>query len=467
MSTQFLSVHCHYYQPPRGNPFDPTPLVEADAAPFNNWNERITHECYTPNAEVGNFDAISFNVGETLAGWLAAHAPETYARIVAADRTNVEQWGNGNAIAQPLHHTILPLSRKEDKVTQIKWGQAAFRHRFGRESEGMWIPEMAIDHETIEALIDSGIKWTILSEGQVDGKPAGSGPFWARLANGKKIKVFIRDERLSNDIAFNLGRFGGAGRWAHEALVPRKREAGALTLIASDGETFGHHWPGEEQFLHWLLGYEAHAAGYDVITLNRYARQTEPSAEVGLRENTAWSCGHGLGRWATGCGCTPGQSHWKGAVRRAMDNLRHEIDGVYEAETRRMAGKSGIQLRDAYIDVALGLAPGADFLRRQEIDLPEAESRRLLALVEAQYYRQCMYASCTWFFPDLDSHTTRYGIASAAYAIKRVREATGIDLSGEFRRDLSIATGSEIKTGLPIDGALIYDDLVEAMAGQA
>ncbi len=466
MNTQYLCVHCHYYQPQRGNPFDGRPLVEPDAAPFTNWNERITAECYRPNAEIGNFDGISFNLGDTLAGWLEEHAPETYQRILQADRTNVEQLKVGNAIAQPLHHTILPLSRREDKVAQVKWGKAAFAHRFGREASGMWMPEMAVDFETLDVLAEEGIEWTLLSEGQVDGKPAGAGPYWVRLPSGRKIKVFVRDEQLSNDMAFNLGRFGGAGRWAREVLVPRKRDAGALTLIASDGETFGHHWPGEEQFLHWLLGYEAHAAGYEIITLSRYIQQVEPTEEVTLRENTAWSCAHGLARWATGCGCTPGQSYWKGAVRRAMDNLRFEIDRLYEDEVRHIDGVDATALRHAYIDVILDSTRPEDFLQRQGINLSGEAANRLRALVEAQYYRQRMYASCTFYFADLDAHTTRYGIANAAYAVKLVSDATGIDLSRNFRRDLSIATGQDSKTGLPIDGALIYDELFEGLPGR-
>jgi alpha-amylase/alpha-mannosidase (GH57 family) len=463
-NTQKLCVHCHYYQPPRGNPFSGEPLVEPDAAPARNWNERITAECYEPNAKIGNFEEISFNIGETLMGWLAENCPSTYQLILQADDMNVAQHQSGNAIAQPMHHTILPLDRREDKVTQVLWGKTAFAHRFGRQTIGMWLPEMAVDIETLEVLVQQGIEWVLLSEGQVEDKPPGAGPFWICLPGGKRIKVFIRDEKLSNDMAFCLGNFGGAGRWAHEVLIPYKRDAGPLTLVATDGETFGHHWLGEEQFLHWLLTYEAGAAGYEVVTLSRYAQMVEPQDEVLVRENTAWSCSHGLGRWATGCGCTPGDSFWKGAVRRAMDSLRVEIDELYRQEIGRIDGVDPIALRDAYIKVVLGSIPRQRFLLEEEVDVRGEDAERLLKLLEAQFYRQRMYASCTYFFPLLESHTTRYGIANAAYAIKLTHDATSVDLSPNYRQDLSVAVGEEEDTGKPIRGDQIFDELYSVLA---
>lgn len=464
VSTQYLSVHCHYYQPQRGNPFAQQTLLEPDAAPYENWNARITAECYQPNADLGNFGLISFNIGETLATWLEEVSPGTYQAVLAADAQHVTNNRHGNAIAQPMHHTILPLSIRSDQVTQVTWGKKAFEHRFGRVPTGIWLPEMAVDLQTLEVLVDCGIKWTILTESQVDGKPAGAGPFWLLLPKGKKIKVFVRDEQLSNDMAFNLGRFGGAGRWAREVLIPRKRDAGALTLIATDGETFGHHWPGEEQFLHWLLEYEARSAGYSVVRLGEYVESVEPDSEVTLRENTAWSCGHGLARWATGCQCTGGNAYWKGAIRRAMDNLRFSLDDIYQREMSRRGILNALELRDGYIDVILGKIAEEKFLAGRDIRLNSEEAQGVLKLVEAQYYRQCMYASCTYFFAELDALTTRYGVANAAYAVQLTLKATGIDLSQDFRKDLSIATGQRIADGAPITGDQIYDEIVSSFS---
>src|SRR5688572_7761604 len=161
MPEYYLGIHCHYYQPPRGNPFGEQVLVEADAAPYANWNARIAAECYGPNAAIGNYRHLSFNVGDALMHWLAENAPDVYTAFIQADAVNIEQAGVGNAIAQPLDHILLPLARREDKLTQVKWGRAAFEQRFGRRPSAMWLPEMAVDYETLEVLVEEGIEWTI------------------------------------------------------------------------------------------------------------------------------------------------------------------------------------------------------------------------------------------------------------------------------------------------------------------
>jgi hypothetical protein len=455
----YLCVHGHFYQPPRGNPFVSTPLVEPDAAPYANWNERITAECYRPIAELGLFEKLSFNIGYTLLSWLEDHAPDVYKRILEGDLAHRRLYEDvGNAIAQPMLHTILPLDCRQDKITQVVWGKAAFERRFGRPSEGLWLPEMAVDLETLEVLAEQGIAWTILAASQVVGAEQGAGPYRVRLPGGGYIAIFVRDESLSNDIAFNLGNFGGAGRWARNVLIPYRRQAGQLTLIATDGETFGHHWPDEEQFLRWLLGYEAGAAGYRVITLGRYFHMVEPVGEVEIVENSAWSCGHALGRWSRGCPCTPDDSWWKGGLRRALDNLRHELDDLYLAETARL-GVDAHALRNAYIGVILEEVAPQDFIRQQGIEVDDEHALRLLKLVQSQYHRLRMYSSCTFFFAKLDGLGPRYGIANAAYAVQLAEQATGLDLSSNFRHDLSVVV--DVNNGLT--GVDLYDEVTSGI----
>ena len=159
--------------------------------------------------------------------------------------------------------------------------------------------------------------------------------------------------------------------------------------------------------------------------------------------------------------------YWKGAVRRAMDNLRIEIDDLYRNEVGRLNGVNPRRLRDDYIKVVLGNTARERFLQEEEIDLPADAAERLLKLVEAQYYRQRMYSSCTYFFPLLDLHTTRYGIANAAHSIRLIREATGVDLAANYRHDLSIASGQEIDTGNPIYGDQIFDEFNNVFTSSA
>ncbi|MBI4769019.1 MAG: DUF3536 domain-containing protein [Chloroflexi bacterium] len=452
MSESFFCFHGHFYQPPRGNPLEINGVLEEpEAAPYRNWNERITAECYAPLAAMGTFEHMSFNLGATLARWLETNAPTTYARIVAADRANVEKWGVGNALAQPAHHTILPLNRTRDKTLQVRWGLISFEHRFGRPAEGMWLPEMAVDLETLQVLYDNGVKFTLLSQAQVRGAEAGAGPYWVKLSSGDRLAVYVRDDWHSNQLAFEVHSLGGAGRWARSTLTPLRKNYGRLMLLATEGETFGYHHPGEEHFLRWLLEYEAGAVGYEVTTLARDLHNHPPTREVEINEYTAWNCPHGLARWSTGCECTPGDTRWKGALRRALDNLANRLDEVYVDYIRNL-GVDPWPVRESYFRVYLGRMTEGQFLRDSNLGwLNSRQVGSLLTLLLAQFHRQRMYVSSAFFFEDLDRPEPRYAIANAVRAIRLAAQATGADFTSSLRRDLALVVSNRSgKTGAKI-----------------
>jgi hypothetical protein len=457
MSDCYLCIHGHFYQPPRADPFTGRIPREPDAAPYANWNERVTAECYAPNAEAGHFGRISFNLGGTLARWLDEHAHATYERVIAAERDYWRAHGVGNGLAQPVHHTILPLARRRDKVCQVRWGIASFTHRFGHRPDGMWLPEMAVDYETLEVMAAEGVRFTILSDEQVRGDlEAGAGPYRVRLPGGGEIIAFVRDQHLSNALSFGMPDLADVDDWLQEQVEWRCRRD-RLLLITTDGETFGHHHrQGVEVLDRVLSAGEAH--GYQLTTLGVYLRQIPPRAELEVIENTAWSCAHRLDRWVVGCACTPGESRWKGALRRALDNLASDLDGVYVHEARRL-GADPWSLRDDYIAVVLGQVDGPTLLTGNGLGhLEDKKSQRLLALLEAQFYRQRMYASCTLFFGDLDRHEPRYAIANGVRALALTRYATGDDLSHSFRRDLGVAaSGRTGRTAADIFDAMIAE----------
>ncbi len=450
-------VHGHFYQPPREDPFTGVISLEKGAKPFANFNERINAECYRPNAELGNFDVLSFNLGPTLAAWLESHDPPTYQRIVEADRRNRAAHGVGNALAQAYNHTILPLATRRDKETQIVWGVADFRHRFGHQPLGMWLPEMAVDQETLEVLASQGIAFTILSPHQARGQLDGAGPYRVRLPRGREIAVFFRDEALSNRLAFSSDLTNNAKDFAWNCLSDVHGPGERLRLIATDGETFGHHHRGGARFLHDLLYEEAPSAGYEVTFLARYWQEHPPTAEVEIIDGTSWSCGHGVARWREGCTCTQGDSGWKRHLRGALDRLASEIDALYQDEVKRWVADPW-QLRNGYIQVVLGEMEGRAFLAQQAGGkLTEEQAKRILTLLEAQYYRQAMYTSCGFFFEDLSRLEPRYVIAYAAKAVHLVKEATGISLEEGFKRDLRLAVSWITEQ----TGEDIYDDIVQ------
>ncbi len=457
MSNCYLCIHGHFYQPPRGDPFANRVPREPAAAPYTNWNERITAECYAPNAQAGHFGYISFNLGGTLARWLDEHAPAAYRRIVADEQAYWRTHAVGNGLAQPVHHTILPLARRRDKICQIRWGIASFQHRFGHDPIGMWLPEMAVDDETLSILAAEGIQFIILSDEQVRGElSAGAGPYRVPLPEDSEIAVFVRDRHLSNAISFGMPDSAYVDDWLRDELIWRCH-GGKLALVATDGETFGHHHRQGVMVLNHILTTQAQN-GYVLTTLGHHLRHYPPQAELEVIENTAWSCAHGLDRWAIGCGCTPGDSRWKGALRRALDNLASDLDLVYRCASER-AGVEPWELRDDYIAVVLGQMDGAEFLSAHGLaHLTSEESRSLLSLLEAQFYRQRMYVSCTFFFEDLERHEPRYAIANAVRALALTRYATGDDLSHSFRRDLTIVTsGATGRTGANILDTILVE----------
>ncbi len=460
-TTCYLCIHGHFYQPPREDPFTGHIAREPSAAPYHDWNERITAQCYTPNAKTGNFERISFNLGGTLARWLDKNAPDTYERITAAERDYLATHGVGNGIAQTVHHTILPLARRRDKICQIRWGIASFENRFGHRPEGLWLPEMAADYETLEVAAAEGIRFTILSDEQVKGDlRAGAGPYRVELPNGESISIFVRDRALSNNISFGMPDSAYVDEWLKEHIEWRCRK-GDLVLIATDGETFGHHHrQGVEVLRQILAAGESYA--YEVTTLGRYLRENPPQKTIELIENTAWSCSHRLDRWLVGCACTPGDNRWKGALRRALDNLACDLDHIYMCEAKQL-GFAPWKLRDQYIEVVMGKISEETFLTEAESsangfsDLMDEERQRLMWLMEAQFHRQRMYTSCAFFFEDLDRYEPRYAIANAVRALALTYYATREDLSQTFRRDLRVTRSDKTSR----TGAEIFDEIIE------
>ncbi|HLF01651.1 MAG TPA: DUF3536 domain-containing protein [Anaerolineales bacterium] len=456
-------LHAHFYQPPRGNPFvDMFGLDEVGqepgAEPYHNWNEKVTAECYLPNAELGNFELMSFDVGATLLRWMEKNAPNTYRFILEADQKHATQHGVGNALATPAHSTILPLARKRDKVSQVYWGMAGFAHRYGRLPQGMWLPETAVDLETLQVFHNLGIKFTLLSEAQVDGPVEGAGPYWVKLPEGGQIAVYVRDDSLSNQLAFNIRTLGGAARWARNTLSPLAKDGRRLTLLAVEGETFGHHHSGEEHFLHWLLSFEANAVNQTVTTLERDLRDNPPQAEITIKEYTSWSCPHGLGRYAAGCDCTPGASNWKGALRRALDNLSNNLDTHYlnAVETFEL---DPLKLRNDYVQVTLGQTSVAELLAAHGITKAVEDTiGRIGLLLAAAYFRQRMYTASTFKYEDLSRPEPRYAIANGLQAIRLTQKATGVDLLPAFRRDIAQAVSNKSgQTGAQILDALLAE----------
>jgi uncharacterized protein DUF3536/glycosyl hydrolase family 57 len=462
----YLCLHGHFYQPPREDPFTGHIPIEPTATPYANFNEKITTECYRPNALAGNFDAINYDLGPTLATWLEDTYPDVYQHIIDADEKHRATYGVGNAMAQAYNHTILPLAKARDKRTQILWGLSDFRHRYGRDATGMWLAETAVDLECLDLMAQNGITYTVLAPWQAATPVDPSEPYLVPLPGGRSITVFFFNAPLSGGVSFDLSMTDNADLFAAsylpEHLVQSKRDAGEaqLILIATDGELYGHHKLWRDKFLTHLIQTGAPSYGFEVCTLERYMHMYPPTREVSLRVPSAWSCGHSIARWDTGCECTEGDSSWKGNLNLALRSLAEKGDQLFE----RYASETLVDpwaARDAYLPVRNGWESPESFWAQHGIDqrLPAESSlvQRTLLLLESQYYQQCSFTSCGFFFEDLDRIEPRNNIAFARRAISLVWQAPGIDLQPEFLSELEAVkswrgplTGADAYRQLPV-----------------
>ena len=452
MGLQAFSIHAHFYQPPREDPLTGRIPLESSAAPFPNWNERIHDECYRPNADLGNFERISFNIGPTLLGWMARQHPDTVRLVVEQDRANLRRFGCGNALAQAYNHTILPLGSREDKLTQVYWGIADFRHYFGRPPEGMWLPETAVDYETLEALAEMGLRYTILAPWQAAGGEVDpTEPYLARLPGGKSITVFFYHSPLSGLVSFDPDATVNADRFAMALLQPcynpgkASRGEDQFMLIASDGELYGHHQLLRDRFLARLVDGASSAIQLKATYPARWLQDHPPQAEIQIQENTSWSCHHGLDRWSSSCACTP-QSGWKAHLWRALKSTAQEIDDLYEEAMRRLV-QDPWRLRRREIHVRLHEITLSSLLAQESnATLSSRAVQRIDWLLQAQRERQRMFTSCGWFFDDLDRIEPRNNLAYAAQAVQLVRLATGVNLAPALAHRLEQAVSR--RTGL-------------------
>jgi hypothetical protein len=398
---------------------------QASAAPFHDWNERITAECYRPNgwarilddhgrivAVVDNYERLSFNVGPTLLSWLEEHAVETYARILAADRTG------RRAIAQAYGHAILPLCNDRDLRTQIRWGLADFRHRFGREAEGMWLPETAVDDRVLAVLAEEGVAFTILAPAQIAairklGDPGEHGDWRDASADlpgtlrwrhpddpGLGVDLVVYDGPLSHDVAF--------GEFVSQVVVDRvvdRGRPGDLISVACDGETFGHHHAYADRGVAHALTVQAGARGVALPRLADWLAERPPTTQARVRLS-AWSCAHGVSRWLDDCGCHTGgepgwNQRWRAPLRAGFDLVRDAAVAVFERRAPEVL-QDPWAARDAYVDVVLRAVTVEQFAARHLVDgAGDDDLTEALTLLESQRHALLMYTSCGWFFNDL------------------------------------------------------------------
>ncbi|MFB3886564.1 MAG: DUF3536 domain-containing protein [Thermodesulfobacteriota bacterium] len=506
MKDAYITIHGHFYQPPRENPWLEAVEAEESAQPFHDWNERITFECYRPNAYArivdgkgkildlfNNYSFLSFNFGPTLLSWLEKRSPRIYQKIVEADRESTRRIGHGNAVAQSYNHIIMPLANEKDRETEVLWGIADFEKRFHRRPEAMWLPETAVNYPTLRVLVKHGMqflilspfqalkirplggkKWTDVFQGRID--PTQPYRCFVKDPSGKKlldrfIDLFFYDGMISREVGFgDLLKDGKSfsERFAR-AYQPSKKKP-QLLHIATDGETYGHHKKFGEMALAYVLKEGIPLQGFEIINYGAFLKRFPPTCEVEIDEGpkgegTSWSCSHGVGRWKENCGCSTGgqegwNQEWRKPLREGLDLLRDELHTIFEREGVKIF-KDVWEARNGYIDLILDRSSDSlnRFFDRYGLQNLDGQGRiRGLKLQEMERHTLQMFTSCGWFFADLAGLETGIVLQHAARAMELAREVAGKDLEETFLGSLS-----EAKSNLPErgDGRQVYQELIK------
>lgn len=482
----FLTVHGHFYQPPRENPWLEAIELQDSALPFHDWNERINKECYNPNSVskivdsrnkildmTNNYAHMSFNFGPTLLSWMEKFAPHTYERIIKADIESIaEHDGHGNAMAQVYNHIIMPLANERDKQTQVKWGIRDFEYRFGRKPEGMWLAETAVDDDTLRVLEENGIKFTVLSpyqalkirkEGAKDWQdvswgnidPARSYRYYIKSAPGKFIDLFFYDGAISRSVAFDeLLKDGNKFIKRLKEGVSDLRDYPQLINIATDGESYGHHTKFGDMALAYVLQIKAKDEGFTITNYAEYLDKYKSDYEADIKQASSWSCFHGVGRWKEDCGCSTGghpgwNQKWRKPLREALDYLRDELSKIYETEGVKYFTNPW-EVRNNYISVILdrGSHTVNKFQRENFLpDLTDNQKVKAMELLEIQRQALLMYTSCGWFFSEISGIETVQIMKYAARAMQLAASFTKKDLEKHFLELLSEAKSNIAEYG--------------------
>ncbi len=491
----YICIHSHFYQPPRENAWLEAIDYQESASPYHDWNERITAECYKPNGQsrilddynrvnrlTNNYARMSFNFGPTLLSWMEENDPAAYQAILDGDRLSIERFGgHGSAIAQVYNHIIMPLANRRDKETQIIWGIRDFEKRFKRKPEAMWLPETAVDLETLSILAENDMKFAVLAPRQADAvRPLGQTqwekvahgsvntrqPYLVKLPNGKTISVFFYDGAISQAVAFE-GLLNNGEFFAKRLINSFHDNAhGQLLHIATDGESYGHHHRHGDMALAFAFDCIEKSAQVELINYGWYLEKFPPQFEVLIHENSSWSCVHGIERWRSDCGCNSGMGHnwnqkWRKPLRESIDFLNRELNPAYESYMAQYSIDPWA-IRNAYIELILDRSENNRQLFLEswapQFAMDKQAQSKILKALELQRNLLLSYTSCAWFFDEISGTEGVQNLQYAVRVIELAQEIFDIDIEDSFMKILATAPSNISQFR---NGGFVYENLAK------
>jgi len=468
---RYVIIHGHFYQPPRESPWTGLVMPEPGAAPFANWNERILSESYIANARAhvtadrvvhirNNYETLNFDLGPTLASWLEHHGKLAYRAFQRGDELSAELYDrHGNGIAQTYSHSIMPLLNERDRAVQLEWGSRDFNYRFKRRPEGVWLPECAVDDATLASIAQAGLKFTLLAPEQgrfesSEGSVHGAGPFlWQ--SGSDKVAVFRYNRELSAQVSFGDALNDGLALADKIVGYAMDLAPGAVLMIATDGETFGHHKRiGAAELARAIAALQARD-GVILTNCGQYLATHPPAGTFHIDGASSWSCPHGIERWRSDCGClmeAGTNQAWRQPLREAMEFVKHHAAATYD----RFAGAIiedpiAALMESISIIVNADNAVSDDFFRRHKV-ADEEKQIRLMRLFEMERAGHAALTSCAWFFDDFGGPEGRVALKWAARSVELAAEVAP-SIENELLEQLRPINSNRREVG---DAATLY-----------
>lgn len=443
---KYLTIHAHFYQPKRTDPWENLVLENTGKKNYKNHNFLITDQCYGPlsikdikvkDELINIYSLINYNFGPTLLNFIEENNPRLYYSIIESDIISQKIYGYGNAIACVYNHAILPLLKLSYKKLYVRWGIENFKRNFKRQPIGIWLSELAVDEQTLEVLIENDIKFTILSPHQIESiknieslkieknvvDP--SKPYlWKSKQNPKKtITIFLYNKEISDKIIHEANNTEKFSLRIKTSLNTHKKNT-EFVLLASDGEIWGHHLKNGDIYLKKLIEhFTHHKKEVELTNLSFLYHTIKPEYEVEIKNNSSWSCPHGIERWKDECGCRIDPKNryqkWRNTLKKTIDNISEKVDELFIKETTSYI-KNPYSAIEEFVNIYEEKNPHQilSFTEKNSIKkINPEEIVKILKLFDMKLHLAFAYTSCGWFFDDITNIETLNNIKNIIYII--------------------------------------------------
>lgn len=259
---------------------------------------KVARKCYLPmNALLlslirrheGRFK-VSFSLSGTALDQFAAYAPEliqSYRELVAT--------GCVELLSETYNHSLAFLYSPDEFREQVRLHDDRIEELFGVRPTVFRNTELIYNNALARAVEDMGYA-AILAEGADHVLGWRSPNYVYRPAGCDKLKLLLKNYRLSDDIAFRFSDRNWpefpltAEKFAHWAGTAAL--SGDLINLFMDYETFGEHqWEasGIFQFMEALPDRLLRLPGFRFVTPSEAAAEHEPVAELDVHNFMSWA----------------------------------------------------------------------------------------------------------------------------------------------------------------------------------